>query len=974
MTAGEELHTRDLAQRLCEAEATIEALLSGQAFRKGEDSRFMTDLVEATRMLAAPDEIMTVMSRMLGGHLCASRCAYADVDTDGDQFTILHDYTDGCPSTVGHYHLSLFGPRAVATLHSGQTLIVRSVEAELAPGEGADMFNAIGVEAIITCPLVKGGTLRAMMAVHQTTPRDWTSREVAVVQEVVERCWATIERRRAEATLRERTAQLVESEARFRQITEAIREVFFLTDPSLTRVFYVSPAYEQVFGRSCESLYVNAQSWAEAVHPDDRERTLAAIVPGGTVVPFDVEFRILRPDGGERSLWARGYPIYTAAGEIDRFAGITEDITERKRAAEEVRASEERFQVLEQNSWDSVHLLSAEGIILWESPSVTRVLGYHPEELVGRNSFELIHPDDVAMASERFAPIASTPGLTLTAELRVRHKNGSWPWMDCIATNLLDHPAVRAIAINYRDITDRRMAEAAQAQREAELQESQRIARIGSWEWTPATGAVTWSEGMNHVLGRTHALAAPTFEALPQFYTPDSWQQLGHVMARAVETGASYNLELDMIGADGVIRRTITRGEAMCGADGTVMKLRGTVHDITEHHKLEAQFQQAQKMEAIGRLAGGVAHDFNNLLTVILGFCELTMADLALDDRRRADIAEIEKAGRSAAKLTRQLLAFSRKEIIEPTLLDLNAIIADVRPMLGRLIREDVKVLLGLRPGLAVIKADRGQVVQVLLNLAVNAQDAMLNGGTLTIETANVELDEQYGSAHLGVRPGSYVSLTVSDTGTGMTPEVQARLFEPFFTTKEVGTGTGLGLATVHGIVARSGGSVSVYSEVDRGTSFKVYFPQVDVSHVVGDAPPPAVRAPTGTETILVVEDADGLRELAKRLLERQGYTVLVAANADDALKLFEQNASIDVLLTDVVMPGASGPELALQLVNRRPTLKVVYMSGYTEDAIVQHGVLKPGISFLHKPFTSDALGRKIRGVLDGQTPPKADA
>ena len=207
--------------------------------------------------------------------------------------------------------------------------------------------------------------------------------------------------------------------------------------------------------------------------------------------------------------------------------------------------------------------------------------------------------------------------------------------MDCVATNLLDHPAVRAIAVNYRDITDRKRAEAAQAQREAELQESQRIARIGSWEWTPATGGVTWSEGMNHVLGRTHGLAAPSFEALPQFYTPDSWQRLGDVMARAVETGASYDLELEMIGADGVIRRTITRGETMRGADGTVMKLRGTVHDITERHKLEAQFQQAQKMEAVGRLAGGVAHDFNNLLTVILGYCELLLADLDPDDPRQ---------------------------------------------------------------------------------------------------------------------------------------------------------------------------------------------------------------------------------------------------------------------------------------------------------------------------------------------------
>ena len=288
-----------------------------------------------------------------------------------------------------------------------------------------------------------------------------------------------------------------------------------------------------------------------------------------------------------------------------------------------------------------------------------------------------------------------------------------------------------------------------------------------------------------------------------------------------------------------------------------------------------------------------------------------------------------------------------------------------MRAMLGRLIGEDVKVVLGLRPELAPVKADRGQVEQIVMNLAVNARDAMPTGGTLTIETANVELDEHYAKTHLAVKPGPYVALTVTDTGTGMTPEVQARLFEPFFTTKEVGKGTGLGLATVHGIVTRSGGSVNVYSEVGRGTSFKVYFPRADAAEMVVDAPPPVARPRAGAETVLVVEDAEGLRELARRLLERQGYTVLVAANADEALRLFEQNASIDVLLTDVVMPGASGPELTRQLVERRPALKVIYMSGYTEETIVQHGVLNPGIAFLHKPFTSETLGRKIREVLD---------
>jgi CheY-like chemotaxis protein len=286
--------------------------------------------------------------------------------------------------------------------------------------------------------------------------------------------------------------------------------------------------------------------------------------------------------------------------------------------------------------------------------------------------------------------------------------------------------------------------------------------------------------------------------------------------------------------------------------------------------------------------------------------------------------------------------------------------------MLERLIGEDVSVVLGLQPRLACVKADYGQVEQIVMNLAVNARDAMPNGGTLTIETANVDLDETYTRTHLGAKPGPYVVLTVTDTGEGMTPQVLARLFEPFFTTKEPGKGTGLGLATVDSIVTRSGGTIEVLTEVGTDTSVTVYFPKSDAAATVLEPPPSAAPAhKAGTETVLVVDDAPGLRDLTRRLLQRLGYTVLIAANADEAVQMFEQHPSIDVLLTDVVMPGISGAELTKQLIGRRPALKAIYMSGYTEDAIAQHGVINPGIAFLHKPFTSETLGRKIREVMD---------
>ena len=491
-------------------------------------------------------------------------------------------------------------------------------------------------------------------------------------------------------------------------------------------------------------------------------------------------------------------------------------------------------------------------------------------------------------------------------------------------------------------------------------------ANVGIWDMDYTTGVLRWSENLEAHYGLQPGTFSGTFEAFVERIHPDDRASVLETLGKAMKAGSEFSLQNRSIWPDGTVRWLSGVGRVLLGDHGEPVRAVGISLDNTERRTLEEQYQQAQKMEAVGRLAGGVAHDFNNLLTVILGYCELLLTDLNPDDPRQADIVEIQKAGARAGGLTRQLLAFSRKQIIEPTLLDLNQITADLQAMLGRLIGEDVKVVLALRPELARVKADRGQVEQVVMNLVVNARDAMPKGGTLTIETANVELDEHYAKMHHDVKPGPYVVLTVTDTGTGMTPQVQARLFEPFFTTKEPGKGTGLGMATVYGIVTRCGGTVGVYSEVGKGTSFKVYFPQADTAGMVVETPAQTVQPHSGTQTVLVVEDEDGLRELAKRLLQRQGYTVLLAADADEALRLFEQNPSIDVLLTDVVMPGASGPDLTKQLVEQRPELRVIYMSGYTEDAIVQHGVLKPGIAFLHKPFTSETLGRKIRDVLDG--------
>jgi signal transduction histidine kinase/CheY-like chemotaxis protein len=380
----------------------------------------------------------------------------------------------------------------------------------------------------------------------------------------------------------------------------------------------------------------------------------------------------------------------------------------------------------------------------------------------------------------------------------------------------------------------------------------------------------------------------------------------------------------------------------------------------------EERLRQGQKMEAVGRLAGGVAHDFNNLLTVITSYSDLLLEDLALDDPKRDDVGEIRKAAEGAAALTRQLLAFSRQQVLEPKVLDLKAIVTGTEKLLRRLIGEDVQLTTALAPDLGAVKADPVQLEQIIINLAVNARDAMPTGGRLTIEAANVEMDEVYVRSHAPARPGHYVMLAMSDTGIGMDEQTKARIFEPFFTTKERGKGTGLGLATVYGIVKQAGGFIWVYSEPARGTSFKVYLPRVDEPVEPAVARTATAEPGRGTETVLVVEDAASVRMVTRQVLDRYGYAVLEAPNGDTALRLaVKHHGPIHLLLTDVVMPGLSGRQLAEQLAQLRPDMKVLYVSGYGDSAVVHHGILEAGVAYLQKPFTPESLARRVRDALD---------
>ena len=391
-----------------------------------------------------------------------------------------------------------------------------------------------------------------------------------------------------------------------------------------------------------------------------------------------------------------------------------------------------------------------------------------------------------------------------------------------------------------------------------------------------------------------------------------------------------------------------------------------TVRDLTRQRKLEDQLVQAQKMEAVGQLAGGVAHDFNNLLTVIMSYSSMLLADMGADDAARGDIQEISDAAGRAAALTRQLLAFSRKQVLQMRAVNINAVVTDVEKMLRRLIGEDILLTTHLDPDLALINADPGQLQQVLINLAVNARDAMPGGGDLTITTDNAELSDEHGERHLGAAPGNYVMLAVTDSGTGMTKEVQQRLFEPFFTTKGPGKGTGLGLATVYGIVKQSGGDVYVYSELGHGTTFKVYFPRLTKAEPATTTAEHRAVTPSGSETVLLAEDDEAIRTLGARVLGGLGYNVLVARTGGEALRIVaEHKGIIDLIATDVVMPEMNGSQLVERVLEARPGIRVLFMSGYTDDEVMRRGVIDGQTAFLQKPFTPDLLAHKVREVLD---------
>jgi two-component system cell cycle sensor histidine kinase/response regulator CckA len=520
---------------------------------------------------------------------------------------------------------------------------------------------------------------------------------------------------------------------------------------------------------------------------------------------------------------------------------------------------------------------------------------------------------------------------------------------------------VPAIERELREAAERR----ARRESEATLRTLVDQAPVGIYRSTPAGAFLAANTALARILGYDSPADLLTLDMTRDVYADPAERQ--RLLDRDTYTDREYDeVEATWKRKDGRRITVQLSVRAVRSATGAVEYYETFVRDVTNERQLAQQLVQAQKMEAVGRLAGGVAHDFNNLLTVILSYSELLLEDRAPGDPEREDIEQIRKAAQAASALTRQLLAFSRQQVLEPKVLDINEVVAGTEKLLGRLLGADVQLTTSFAADLGQVKVDPGQLEQIVMNLAVNARDAMPEGGRLSIETANVDMDEAYVRGHAIAKPGRYVMLAVTDTGTGMDAETQARIFEPFFTTKEAGKGTGLGLATVYGIVNQSGGFIWVYSELGHGTSFKIYLPRLDAPVERGGGAPAAPAAAGGSETVLVVEDQSAVRDITRRMLARHGYTVLEAPDGETALRIAaKHHGPIDLLLTDVVMPGLSGRQLATQLVALRPKMRVLYMSGYTDDAIMRHGILQLGVAYLQKPFTPELLAAKVRGVLD---------
>ena len=804
--------------------------------------------------------------------------------------------------------------------------------------------------------------------------RFWLPREGEAIKQLQE----TVNMRTRE--LLEAVEKLEKEKMHYKQVEEALAaknmELNNLADssPGLMGTFYLrpdgsacmpytSPQIENLFGLRAEDVVDDAAPLLARTHPEDANGVNESIAESAsTMTPWHHEYRVIHPARGE--IWLEGStnPKPHPEGGVIWY-GFVHDITQRKRAEEALKESEAKYMDLYENAPDMYASANAEtGLIEECNMTLANILGYSKEEIIGRSVFDIYHPDCLEEVKETFKLFFET-GKVHDKELQLQKKNESAIDVSLNVTSVRGEDGhILFSRSTLHDITQRKRAEETLRKLSYAVEQSPASIVItdtaGNIEYVNRKFTEVTGYAKIEVLGKNPRILKSG--KLPNAFYKQLWD--------SITSGKQWHGEFHNRKKNGDLYWESASISPIFDTAGTITHFVGVKEDITERKRLEAQFRQAQKMESVGRLAGGVAHDFNNMLGVIIGHTELALDQLDPGQPLYADLLEIRKSARRSADLTRQLLGFARKQTVAPRVIDLNAIMTGILTMLRRLIGEDID--LAWIPGAELwpVKVDPSQVDQVLANLCVNARDAIAGVGKITIETGNTSLDETYCADHPGFIPGEYAMLTVSDNGHGMDKETQDKIFEPFFTTKEIGKGTGLGLATVYGIVKQNSGFINVYSEPGHGTTFKIYLPRhaamIEPAHKEG----PEAPVVQGHETILLVEDDPATLEMGSRMLERFGYHVLSASTPGEAIRLAkERDCKVNLVITDVIMPEMNGRDLVKHLTSLCPGIKHLFMSGYSGNVIARHGVLDEDENFIQKPFSMQDLAAKIREVLENE-------
>ncbi len=948
---------RDAQRRLAQ-QLDLELGLDRPELEARDGVWFLTSLDRVNCAIQVASDLESLASNVLEACLQLFGCGRAwlasSSSASADSWRVAMERTQGAfTPALGGAGSPLDDVTLVAVLRA---VLATSGATEFGPGAQPvpePIAARFGVHAQLVVALFPKGTEPYVLGLQRCDDRGpWRSQDARLLEEIGRRLADALTSMMALRSLRDSERRLDDA--------QRIAHVGYWDRDLSTGMVTLSEESARIFGFPPTDRLFDLASWHDRwvalLDPQDRARVTEAFATALAGGPrYEVEYRIVRDQGEVRTIHSRGEVLWAADGQPSRMFGVMQDITELRQAELAARASEARFRAIVEHAADAFLLLDAHLRIVDVNRQACDGLGYSRVELVGKHVGEV---EAVAGAFEQLAARAWA-GESLTLETDHRRRDGSTFPVE-IHCARLDSGSRHLLAL-VRDITARKQAERALIESHGLLQAVVEgtsdpifIKDLqGRYLMINSAGAAALGRSADQMLGKADRELFALEEAARA--SDRDQEVIATEQARAFQ-------ETRRIGDQ--VRHYLTTKAAYRDLAGQVVGLFGISRDVTDMVLLEDQLRQAQKLEAIGQLAGGVAHDFNNLLTVVTGCTELALLETA-DAGVAPLLTEIRDAAGRAAALTRQLLAFSRQQVLDAQVVDLNQVLTRVASLLKRLIGADVELSLRLAPALGPVKVDPAQFEQAIVNLAVNARDALPEGGWLTLETSNVEIGATLAAPHPELPAGSYVLVTVSDSGQGMEPSTIARIFEPFFTTKSVGKGTGLGLAMVYGFIKQSGGHIEVQSEVGQGTAFRLYLPLAKEPLTVAAPRPAPAQHPSGHETILLVEDEDAVRRVCGRVLVSRGYRVLEARDGEEALQLVERHqGELHLLVSDLVMPRLGGRELAAKLRAALPALRVLFLSGYTEEE------LEHGEAFLPKPFTVAALACKVREVLDGATGP----